>query len=284
MIKDCLICGESFTPITASANSRSYCYSCVPHFENVGDRTVAKRRAMKLKALENLGGKCLKCDESRPVCIDFHHVDSDNKTYSMASLLGDSRVKEYFEELQKCIPLCSNCHREFHSIYGVSSNEEDIINYIQRDIIYWKDKLNREYIKVKSIRTINKEIDNDRALKEAKQLLEQVRETSFEAVGRLHGVSGNAIKKRLQRAGLPHLMSEIRPKIIKDIPKKQNWRELPITLTIKSFEYSFETGYDAINYIVKNNDRTYSQASEGLGRVISGKRLTYLGYKIGGII
>jgi transposase-like protein len=66
----------------------------------------------KIKAINLLGGKCYQCDEDRPWVLDFHHNDSNQKEFEI------SRIKDYRwsiieKEIQKCILLCRNCHRNF---------------------------------------------------------------------------------------------------------------------------------------------------------------------------
>lgn len=60
--------------------------------------------------------KCSKCDDPRWYVIDFHHTD-DNKEHNIGDLsCGKYSKKKILEELSKCIPLCSNCHRELHHL------------------------------------------------------------------------------------------------------------------------------------------------------------------------
>lgn len=57
---------------------------------------------------------CSKCNESDSICLDFHHQDT-NKEFciSDASNRGISK-NNLLKELQKCVVLCSNCHRKLH--------------------------------------------------------------------------------------------------------------------------------------------------------------------------
>lgn len=69
----------------------------------------------KWKCLNYLGGKkCFRCgDATLPICCyDFHHYNglkdfelskAKHKTWKLVSL-----------ELEKCVVLCSNCHRSVH--------------------------------------------------------------------------------------------------------------------------------------------------------------------------
>lgn len=56
--------------------------------------------------------KCSKCGESRFYCLDFHHINPDEKETEIAKLINSP--KKLKEELKKCIVLCANCHRELH--------------------------------------------------------------------------------------------------------------------------------------------------------------------------
>lgn len=56
---------------------------------------------------------CAKCGCNKFYVIDFHHIDPSIKDFTIASNPRKS-MKSLIKELEKCIPLCSNCHREFH--------------------------------------------------------------------------------------------------------------------------------------------------------------------------
>lgn len=83
--------------------------------------------AKKLKAANILGGKCTMCGEDHLHLMNFHHVDKSTKEYKMPHVL-QLRWSLIEAELQKCILLCYNCHREVHA------NEEkaDIAHFITR--------------------------------------------------------------------------------------------------------------------------------------------------------
>ena len=57
--------------------------------------------------------KCA-CGESHPACIDFHHPDN-NKEKDVSTLFNEGAVKKGLEEIEKCIPVCANCHRKIHA-------------------------------------------------------------------------------------------------------------------------------------------------------------------------
>lgn len=91
---------------------QSFCYSCQKTYNNV------RRFDAKARAVEYMGGKCFDCSGVfDPVAFDFHHKDSTGKDVGVGNLLrnGWRRVKD---ELDKCIMLCSNCHRVRHKGEG----------------------------------------------------------------------------------------------------------------------------------------------------------------------
>lgn len=50
-----------------------------------------------------------KCDAA----LDFHHVNPENRKFPVN--FNHMTNKNLFIEVQKCILLCSNCHREIHA-------------------------------------------------------------------------------------------------------------------------------------------------------------------------
>lgn len=82
---------------------------------NLINTRVRDKRLRRLKdAIELLGGKCQRCLQTfDPVCYDFHHVDPSQKDVTIGEnmLIGEDR---FFNEVKKCMLLCSNCHRITH--------------------------------------------------------------------------------------------------------------------------------------------------------------------------
>ena len=83
------------------------------------DNVQRRRRELKHRAVAYKGGKCESCGYCKSVAaLDFHHVDSSTKEFGI-SAGGWTRTWERMKpELDKCILLCSNCHRELHSKIG----------------------------------------------------------------------------------------------------------------------------------------------------------------------
>ena len=58
---------------------------------------------------------CAKCGDSRGYVLDFHHLDPTQKENNIARMISNRyELDRVYDEIKKCIVLCSNCHREFH--------------------------------------------------------------------------------------------------------------------------------------------------------------------------
>jgi 5-methylcytosine-specific restriction endonuclease McrA len=77
---------------------------------------VAKRRKkIRLKSIKHMGGKCERCGYSKyPEVLEFHHKDPAQKYFNVSEK-GHSRSWDRVKkEIEKCVLLCANCHRENH--------------------------------------------------------------------------------------------------------------------------------------------------------------------------
>jgi predicted HNH restriction endonuclease len=80
-------------------------------------KAVAKRRkTLRDKAISQKGGKCLICGYAKfHGALEFHHIDPLKKDFSL-SADGSTRAWARIEkEIQKCVLVCANCHREIHA-------------------------------------------------------------------------------------------------------------------------------------------------------------------------
>ncbi len=79
-----------------------------------GSAAVSKRRrVVKQKAVEFLGGKCQRCGYNKCLrALQFHHVDSSSKEFGIADKGVTRAWSKVVEELKKCVLLCANCHAE----------------------------------------------------------------------------------------------------------------------------------------------------------------------------
>lgn len=71
----------------------------------------------KLEAIEAIkkGVSCSRCPEDHPSTIDFHHLDPSTKEFNVSTaIIQNMSLDRIKKEVDKCIPLCANCHRKEH--------------------------------------------------------------------------------------------------------------------------------------------------------------------------
>jgi len=74
-----------------------------------------RRKKIRQLALEYKGSRCTICGYNKCLkALEFHHLESDKKDFGISSK-GYTRSWEVIKkELNKCVLLCANCHREVH--------------------------------------------------------------------------------------------------------------------------------------------------------------------------
>lgn len=73
------------------------------------------RKNLKIKAVEYLGGMCELCGYNKSMAaLDFHHKDPAEKDFEISNKGITVSWEKIQLELDKCMLVCSNCHREIH--------------------------------------------------------------------------------------------------------------------------------------------------------------------------
>ena len=83
------------------ANDRRY-------YQNRAKRLYEERKAVLAEF------SCFSCGETEPCCIDWHHIDESQKLFNIATGMR-RELESWWDEVIKCVPLCSNCHRKLHN-------------------------------------------------------------------------------------------------------------------------------------------------------------------------
>lgn len=130
----CERCNEEFM----HHRKRKTCFKCIPQkktYSSKEEQEIARkkqvvanvqRRRNKIKemAIEYKGEECNICGYKRcKSALEFHHLDPSKKDFAI-SAKGYTRSWETVKaELNKCIMVCANCHREIHDgIIDLNSN------------------------------------------------------------------------------------------------------------------------------------------------------------------
>lgn len=104
----CERCNEN-DPLNFYGTQKSLCKKCR------NDDNRIKYQKYKEIDIAKRGGKCQKCNYNKYIgALEFHHLDPNQKDPDFNSLMKRS-PKGREQELNKCIILCSNCHKETHA-------------------------------------------------------------------------------------------------------------------------------------------------------------------------
>ena len=108
-------CGES-NPKLFTGKMRSMCKKC--HGKDIARRMIEAKE----KAIDYKGGKCEHCGYNKyRGALEFHHKDPTQKD---PQGLRKMNLEKLFAEVDKCVLLCSNCHREEHARLRLGSVAE----------------------------------------------------------------------------------------------------------------------------------------------------------------
>lgn len=162
------------------------------------DRVVSWRQRTKKKLVDYKGGCCNICGYNKSIfALEFHHVDPTEKDFNIA---GKSySFERLVEEVDKCILVCSNCHSEIHNgLYDYNELSKLLLNEnklnIKSDIKYVCEC--GEKISVGALNCTKCALSKRRKVERPpyEQLLKDIEETNYCAVGRKYGVSDNTIR------------------------------------------------------------------------------------------
>ena len=101
---------EEFHLKKSEKRFQSICKKCFSQY------CIKRWKERKKEAVSYKGGCCTRCGYNKSLAaLEFHHLDPEEKefTWNKMRLVSEDKLKK---ELDKCILLCANCHREEH--YG----------------------------------------------------------------------------------------------------------------------------------------------------------------------
>jgi hypothetical protein len=79
---------------------------------------AVQRRRDKIKEIlvDYKGGKCEICGYDKCIsALEFHHKDANEKDFGISAKGYTRNIETNKQEVDKCILVCSNCHREIHA-------------------------------------------------------------------------------------------------------------------------------------------------------------------------
>ena len=90
------------------------------HYEKnkiaISAKVQERKRGLRKKFAEYKATlACTHCGENHPATLDFHHVIRHPSNKKINELLKRGAIERAMKEIEeKCIVLCSNCHRVLH--------------------------------------------------------------------------------------------------------------------------------------------------------------------------
>lgn len=120
-------------------------------------RQKKRRIANKIWAINKKGGKCIKCGEDNIWKLVFHHIDTNEKDFSISKILDRGYTRQVLEnEINKCELLCNNCHKKEHFY-----NTENLRAFNFKKIcLDYKQKENFHCEHPEHFKNINNNVDN----------------------------------------------------------------------------------------------------------------------------
>lgn len=112
----------------------SWCRTCMTA------QIVERQRECKKQAVIYKGGSCKICGFNDYFgALEFHHLDPKEKDIGFSRMSRRFLTNDMIKELDKCILICSNCHRMVHG--GIVHINEDCSFTINKEKF---DNLNEE--------------------------------------------------------------------------------------------------------------------------------------------
>ncbi len=183
-----------------------------------------KKKEHYLKLLTNeikakLG--CAICIEKDPCCLDFHHKNK-NKDRNVSDWVRLKNKNKVISEIQKCICVCSNCHRKIHAnkinCPHIQFQEQELKKIIEEFmkknpwVVEYKRNTKPKNLKNNCIKCGQKTNNlkycstkcsglNKRKVERppVEEVEEKLKTMSMLAVAKIYGVTDNSVRKWLKK-------------------------------------------------------------------------------------
>ena len=77
---------------------------------------VKRRKKIREMAIKYKGEKCIFCGYNKCIrALEFHHIENNGKDFGISEKGYTRSWDRVKEELDKCILVCANCHKELHA-------------------------------------------------------------------------------------------------------------------------------------------------------------------------
>lgn len=187
------------------------------------------RRRRKENLIKVCGNRCALCGYDKlPAGLEFHHIDPTQKSYGIASKGTCHAIDKDLAEVQKCLLVCANCHREIHAdLYSqeylfskqyfdeqfAQELQEDVQHKMTKQIHYCIDcgkEIGRNSTRCIECDAKSRIIPLEEMPITREELKNLIRTFPFTQIAAKYKVSDNAIRKWCDKFGLPRKKTEIK--------------------------------------------------------------------------
>lgn len=188
------------------------------------DHVKKSRQTQKSRIIRAMGGKCALCGYNKSnSALECHHIIATEKSFSISTNCNKG-WEDIKTELPKCILLCANCHREVHdniSAFKLTTTyDAQIADEISLEIQIIKGEIKNDTKCVCCGATItrgakmcvecaNKHRRRVEDRPSGNELARLVAIHGFLGVGKMYGVTDNAVRKWCKTDGLPTYKQDI---------------------------------------------------------------------------
>ena len=168
-----------------------------------------------------MGDKCQLCGYNKCIkALEFHHINPEEKDFTFDKAKSKSWETTNLE-LQKCILVCANCHREIHDNLEAFSLKSSYNPERAKEITARIHRLKNHQdtycsncgaiisSKAKLCPKCFNETRRIVSRPERNILKQEIRTTPFLQIGKKYGVTDNAIRKWCKSYNLPSKKKEI---------------------------------------------------------------------------
>lgn len=191
------------------------------------------RIKLKEKLVEYKGGKCEICGYDKCItALEFHHLNPEEKEFGIGNndILSFEKNKK---EVDKCILVCSNCHREIHY-------KENLLK--QKKIEEKEKEVFKEILQNRNIYGNIKIKDSYKYLAEAGVIEDIKNNTPREEILKKYHINNRTFKKFLEENNIKYS----KRKIVPNKPNKEELIELLKTNNKAAISRMFGVSYNAV--------------------------------------
>ena len=151
--------------------------------------------------------------------LHFHHVDEATKKFSISSNVTRN-WEDTLNELRKCVLVCSNCHMEIHDglteCPPIAINEERVAEInelvsLNKKQVHYCPECGAEVCQKDSLCLACAGKKRRKVEHPTRGVLKDLIQTkTFLDIGKMYGVSDNAVRKWCKRENLPYHSRDIK--------------------------------------------------------------------------